>query len=462
MGRADGHDGALSGRSPVAGSISRPHVAWSYPLAGRELLLQLQPQSGEHRVALASETVAQAGSGPLAPAGPIWLDLDGSGTPRQVQETFHQRWAKILPETPGLQRIAWNYTWTDQEVCRLQLFAYDQGFDQPHCVWQSDPPEATIFNPLNVIYDIDDDGVQEVCVAAHYRVMIFEGTTGRKECELRYHASRPYGWFGVVDLDADGQSELVTIGDFQSHIDVLEFDPARPESERLSVKWRRDIEQDIERREKWPQVGPHPVIDVTGDGCPEIVLNLFNDTGDGQWHAVVLDAASGQTVCDLPRRFLHGAGDVDADGRAEMFVGGADGPLVQSCGLIELIAWRDSTPIVRWSSSASCWCVADLAQFDTTWSTTASQGMRHVVLGGDRYPVFFVKTSGRPKAPIRQAPTPLHSPPCAALSPDRSKRSGSSCPCQTRPTCCPRERALPRIRPKLGFASGCPQARWRI
>ena len=50
-------------------------------------------------------------------------------------------------------------------------------------------------------------------------------------------------------MDADGQSELVTIGDFQSHIDVLEFDPARPEAERLSVKWRRDIERNIEERE---------------------------------------------------------------------------------------------------------------------------------------------------------------------------------------------------------------------
>ena len=62
-----------------------------------------------------------------------------------------------------------------------------------------------MFNPLNVVCDIDGDGVQEVCVAAHYRVMIFEGTTGRKETELRYHSSRPYGWFGLADVDGDGQ-----------------------------------------------------------------------------------------------------------------------------------------------------------------------------------------------------------------------------------------------------------------
>jgi hypothetical protein len=68
------------------------------------------------------------------------------------------------------------------------------------------------------VYDIDGDGVPEVCVAAHYRVMIFDGRTGRKKTELRYHHSRPYGWFGLADVDGDGQMELVTIGDFQSRI----------------------------------------------------------------------------------------------------------------------------------------------------------------------------------------------------------------------------------------------------
>ena len=130
---------------------------------------------------------------------PAQRDLDGTGTLRPATETFHERWAPMLPGVKGRQRVAWNFTWTDQKVCRLQLFAYDQGWDQSRLVWQIDPPEDTILSPLNVVFDIDGDGVQEVCVAAHYRVLIFEGTTGRKESELRYHQSRPYGWFGLQE-----------------------------------------------------------------------------------------------------------------------------------------------------------------------------------------------------------------------------------------------------------------------
>jgi len=387
-----GHDGALTSRCPIRGAITVPHVAWTYSVAGRELRLELEPAPGEHRVTLNALTAAEPGSPQFVPAGPPQLDIDGRGTLRPAVESFHERWARILPAVPGYQRVCWSHTWTDQAVSRLQLFAYDRGFDQPRCVWQSAPPEAVVFNPLNVVFDIDGDGVQEICVAAHYRVMVFDGTTGRKKAELRYHTSRPYGWFGLADVDGDGQMELVTIGDFQSHIDVLKYDPTRPEAERLSVKWRRDIESNIEERKKWPQIGPHPLADVNGDGRPELVLNMFNDTGDGQWHVVVLDAANGRTLCDLPRRFVQGSADVDGDGAAELFVTTTDGELVPRNGTIELIEARGPKPVVRWSCHNAAWCLADLPCFGATWSTTASQGMQHVLLRGKAHPTFFVTT----------------------------------------------------------------------
>lgn len=385
-----GHDQALTGRSSIRGKIDEPQVAWTYSLAGRELLIGLIPDTGEHRLRLSADAKVEPGPHTIAPAGPLQLDVDGSGVLRPIQETHHERWAKILPDVAGQQRVAWNHTWTDQKVCRLQLFAYDKGHDQPRRVWETDPPEAVIFNPLNVVFDIDGDGVQEVCVAAHYRVMIFEGTTGRKETELRYHSCRPYGWFGLADVDVDGQMELVTIGDFQSHIDVLEFDPGKPEAERLNVKWRRDIERNIDERRKWPQIGPYPMADVTDDRGPEIVLNLFNDTGDGQWHAVVLDAATGDSVCDLPRRFVRGVADANGDGAAELFVQSTNGVLVLTCGQIELIAIENRTPNIRWSQQDAGWCTADLPRLGKTWSTTASQGMRHVLLSKNERPVFLV------------------------------------------------------------------------
>jgi len=388
------HDPELTSRSPLHGNITSPQVRWSYSVAGRELLLEILPAKGEHPLRFVAKDAAVARrERKILQPGPVTLDLDGSGTLHPALENYHERWAKILPNVKGLQRVAWNQTWTDQKVCRLQLFAYDQGFDKPRLVWQTDPPEDTIFQPLNLVYDLDGDGVQEVCVAAHYRVMIFEGTTGRKETELRYHQSRPYGWFGLADVDGDGQKELITLGDFQSHIDVLNYEPNKPESQRLSVRWRRDLEQNIEERKKWPQIGPRPVADVTGDSRPEIVLNLFNDSGDGQWHVVVLNAATGEQLFDLPRQFVQGTADVEADGKAELFTISTDGVLLPAFGAVQLVDLRGGASSVKWSQTNSAWVCADLPRMDPSWSTTASQGMRHVLQsegGRGTKPAFLV------------------------------------------------------------------------
>jgi outer membrane protein assembly factor BamB len=375
------HDPELTARSPLHGNVTHPRTVWSYPVGGRELVVEILPIQGEHRLRLTGKNAGAVSREPKVPRpGPAALDLDGSGTLRPAVESYHERWAKILPAVKGLQRVAWSHTWTDQKVCRLQLFAYDQGFDKPRLVWQTDPPEDTIFQPLDVIADLDGDGAQEICVAAHFRVMVFDGATGRKVTELRYHQSRPYGWFGLADVDGDGQMELITLGDFQSHIDVLNYDPSKPEDRRLSVRWRRDVEQNIEERRKWPQIGPRPVADVTGDARPEIVLNLFNDSGDGQWHVVVLNAATGGPLFDLPRQFLEGTADVEADGKFELFTIETDGVLVPAFGNIQLLDLRGGAPSVRWSQTNSAWVCADLPGMDATWSTSASQGMRQVLI----------------------------------------------------------------------------------
>src|SRR4029450_2122275 len=103
-------------------------------------------------------------------------------------------------------------------TCPLELFRHDEGFEKPRRVWQSEP-EGDVFMPLCVVQDIDRDGTQEVVVALHYRVLIYEGTTGRKETELRFHSSRSYGWFGLAEIDGDPPLELVVLSDFQSHFD---------------------------------------------------------------------------------------------------------------------------------------------------------------------------------------------------------------------------------------------------
>src|SRR5881628_1985728 len=143
------YEPALTARSPLHGNIANPQTRWSYSAGGRELLVEILPTYGEHPLRFVAKDAATVSCEPkVARPGPSVFDLDVSGTLRLALESYHERWAKILPNVKGLQRVAWIHTSTQQKVCRLQLFAYEPGLDKPRLVWQTDPPEETIFQPL--------------------------------------------------------------------------------------------------------------------------------------------------------------------------------------------------------------------------------------------------------------------------------------------------------------------------
>ncbi len=396
-----GHDAALTGRTSLRGDIETPRCVWPVAIGGHSLDVELRANGGHAATRLSDSSPGAASPRTVSQPGPPLVDVDGSGKPRPAPESYHERWADMLPAVPGLERVAWDNTWTTARICHLELFAHDNGADRPRRIWQSEP-EDVVFSPLDVVCDIDGDGVQEICVALHYRVMIYEATTGRKESELRFHESRSYGWFGVADVDADRVPELVVLSNFQSHFDVLDYDPTRPEPGRLSVKWRRDIEKNIEERRRWPQIGPRPLADVNGDGRPEIAVNLFNDTGDGEWHVVVINAENGTTLHDLPQRFTQGNADIDGDGASELFCIATDGIFVPELGTIEIVSFQGGQYRRRWSQSKAGFATANLPGPERTWATSATGGLSHVLVSERApRPAFLVRSIAGPPPSTR-------------------------------------------------------------
>src|SRR5262245_29756493 len=159
-----GHDGALTGRTTLRGDLVSPREAWSISLAGEEWQLQLRPEPGRRTLRLPEDAPAVLAGRRIEVPGPARLDLDGSGELRPAVETYHQRWAKILPAVKGLQRTGWDQVWTTAKICHLELWAHDEGFGRPRRVWQSEP-EDTVFTPLCVVRDLDGDGAPEIAVA---------------------------------------------------------------------------------------------------------------------------------------------------------------------------------------------------------------------------------------------------------------------------------------------------------
>src|SRR6185436_14108697 len=76
--------------------------------------------------------------------------------------------------------------------------------------------------------------------------------------------------------------------------------------------------------------------------------------------------------------------------------------LVPAFGAIELAGVLQGTPAVKWSKQNAAWACADVSGLDPTWSTTASQGMRQVLIaanGKETRPVFLVAEREASAAP---------------------------------------------------------------
>ena len=79
----------------------------------------------------------------------------------------------------------------------------------------------------------------------------------------------------MYDFDGDGKSKFLIEADVSKHVDVLGF-----RNGKLTLFWQRDIEQDIADPQRIMNVAPDPVMDIDGDGIPEVIITIYNDTGD--------------------------------------------------------------------------------------------------------------------------------------------------------------------------------------
>ncbi len=198
--------------------------------------------------------------------------------------------------------------------------------DQPAIVWKREYPDTYWqgFGPHVVLADMDRDEVPDVVLAGKpgYAAVI-DAETGAIRFDVRYEvtgspdAGRPYGLVNATDLDGDGYTDLVVAScQVEEYVAVLRNEDGKSLRPLWSVFIERDLPDDV--RELRPNVTS--VVDLDGDGKKELVLGLFNVTGDERWHTVVIDPLRDFDArrADLVGRYFWGCYDLDGDGRPEI------------------------------------------------------------------------------------------------------------------------------------------------
>ncbi|MFQ6096315.1 MAG: FG-GAP repeat domain-containing protein, partial [Armatimonadota bacterium] len=382
------HDPQLTGRSRLTGDITRPEIVGEHfvgaydgwfiatPAANQRVVVAAEPREGD------VEAVRRRFG-----LGPPLYDLRGDGNLVALAQSTGRQVGKILPGAAGLQAIEFDDAFGYRGGDRGHLFSYEPGSDARSQVWET-PPEPNMFMPLVLLLDADGDDDPEAVVATHYRVMVFDARTGHKDAELRIHNYRNYGFFGAEDLDGDGRPEFVIIADFSSHVDVVDY-----EGGELRLLWRRDIDPDLTVREKSVRVGPDPIVDVDGDGRWELVFNLFNDEGDGQWHVVAYDALNGRLKWDLARRFLAGWTRLDEGPGPCLLTTDTDGLPLPRWGTLRLLRISQTGVHELWRASRAQWQTWEVPVLPPTRNTGATLG-RETALVDENAGLLYLRRPG--------------------------------------------------------------------
>jgi len=182
------------------------------------------------------------------------------------------------------------------------------------------------FGPSVILADMNGDGRSEVVIGSKAEGdIIYQGVLDAETGEVLYDGTysaepdspiisgRPYGLIRAVDLDGDGQLDILTVACLVEEY----YAAARNTGEGFARLWGRAVEKDFpeDHRELQPRLSS--VANLRAARAPEVVLGLWED---GQWRTLVLEAATGRPRGELAGCYFWGCADLNGDGCDEIVV----------------------------------------------------------------------------------------------------------------------------------------------
>ena len=372
----------LTGEATVAQNVlASPEILWSEYIGSQSALVAAAPASGADVVPIPTATLAMSAAETASwGIGGPYFDLAGNGTLVAQATSSIRRVGDFIPGNGLMEKIegeVFDPTF-GQGVIRLSVFQNGAWVQQ----WQSAQIPSMFGIPNLTVGDFDNDGVNEVAVVPWTSLYILNINTGALERTGVYkpaanESGRGYGWLGAYNLTGDARQELVVIGDFQDYISVMGWNG----SGNLVQLWSHVFDPRLAGKQTSHRPMAFPVRDVTGDGRPEIITSIYNETGDQRWHLLVFDSANGAILYNLIDRVIEGARDVNGDGDFELFVQATDGALIPAASTVQILDWTGAGFATLWSQPDAAFVRADLADFPLNVNSATSTGKSDLLTG---------------------------------------------------------------------------------
>jgi hypothetical protein len=361
--------------------VTGSEVLWSEFVGSREAWMAVAPQAGSQVLPVPPQTISMSASERQSwGIGAPYFDLSGNGTLTAESTSSARRIGDFIPNNGRVEKLEVEVfdTTFGQGVVRLSTYQNGAWVQQ----WQSPQIPSMFGIPNLIVGDFDNDGTNEVALVPWNNLYVLNIMTGVVERTGLFkpaanESGRGYGWLGAYDLTGDGREEFIVMGDFQDFITVLGWNG----SGNLVQLWTHVFDPRLSGKQTAHRPGAFPVRDITGDGFPEIVTSVYNETGDQRWHLRVFNALTGASMYDLVDHVADAARDVNGDGDFELFVREAQGALLSETSTIKLLNWTGSAFVSTWSQTAAGFIQRDIADFPHHVNSATSTGKRDVLTG---------------------------------------------------------------------------------
>jgi hypothetical protein len=184
-------------------------------------------------------------------------------------------------------------------------------------LWRADMPR---FNesPTLLVADMNGDGVLDIVFSGWKGVVVFNSQTHEIIMDLGikdWHNCRKRGQVLLRYITNDRYPDVVIMDEYPWDVNVIKND-----GKKLSLAWFHLYDDRIESAHTVYRTIREPVLDINGDGKLEILYNVFNEQGDGLYHAVVKDAATGKDLFEIPGAFILDTLDLRKDGTRQILL----------------------------------------------------------------------------------------------------------------------------------------------
>ena len=211
------------------------------------------------------------------------------------------------------------------------------------------------FNYTNLIVgDVDSDSVLEVVLTTYRNgnggFLILNAVNGNFE-QSHFFNNSSYihsGLIAMSQVDSDPEPEVVFYS-MNYNCDmtaVVEITPTN-----ITEKWVNVIETNGNNKLFNCNNSYTAIADLNGDGVNELLGNIFNPNNDNKWHLMIWRGSDGIVLANLSDRYFMGTGDIDNDGKSEVFAKrvSSGGRIVNRFETVEVYDFDNNNLVSKWT-----------------------------------------------------------------------------------------------------------------